>query len=91
MQPTMPSNIERGQRGQCAHVLAYERTGAALFTRVMKVARAKNLPCYGEAKGVGVGEMCEILGWQVLEPVDLGYGHSVAPVAWTQGDRAVLR
>ena len=65
--------------------------GAALFKRVMKVARAKNLPCYGEAKGIGVAEMCEILGWQVLEPVDLGYGHSVAPVAWTPGDRAVLR
>ncbi|MFI1235573.1 hypothetical protein [Nocardia salmonicida] len=65
--------------------------GAALFKRVMKVARAKNLPCYGEAKGVGVAEMCEILGWQVLEPVELGYGHSVAPVAWTPGDRAVLR
>lgn len=56
--------------------------GAVLFKRVMKVARAKGLPCYGEAKSDGVVQMCEILGWESQPPLDLGYGHTVTPVWW---------
>ncbi|MFC9659758.1 hypothetical protein ACFVJ5_05930 [Nocardia sp. NPDC127606] len=85
MQPTMPSNVERGQRGQCARVLADAFTDDAIWNELRPRSTR------GEAKGVGVAEMCEILGRQVREPVDLGYGHSVAPVAWAPGDRAVLR
>ncbi|MGC4994381.1 hypothetical protein [Nocardia salmonicida] len=61
MQPTMPSNVERGQRGQCARVLADAFTDDAI--------------------------------WNELRPRSTRRAGSVllAPVAWTPGDRVVLR
>ncbi|MBF6352956.1 hypothetical protein IU449_00065 [Nocardia higoensis] len=56
--------------------------GAALIKRVMRVASAKGLPGYGEAKSADVVEMCEILGWQSHPPIDIGAGHKVTPVWW---------
>lgn len=54
--------------------------GAALLKRVMRVARAKGLPGYGEAKSADVVEMCEILGWQSRPSIEIGAGHKVTPV-----------
>lgn len=56
--------------------------GAALLKRVMRVARAKGLPGYGEAKSSDVVQMCEILGWQSHPPIEIGAGHKVTPVWW---------
>ncbi|MBF6387599.1 hypothetical protein IU444_26060 [Nocardia farcinica] len=56
--------------------------GAALIKRVMRVARTKGLPGYGEAKSADVVEMCEILGWRSQPPIEIGAGHTVTPVWW---------
>ncbi|MGW4369550.1 hypothetical protein ACWEKT_28280 [Nocardia takedensis] len=56
--------------------------GTVLVKRVMKVARQKGLPCYGEAKSADMTQMLEILGWQAQAPIDLGEGHKVTPVWW---------
>ncbi|MFE9789763.1 hypothetical protein ACFYO7_30745 [Nocardia salmonicida] len=68
----MPSNVERGQRGQCARVLADAFTDDAIWNEL----RPRSARRAGSA---------------LLEPVDLGSGYSVAPVAWSPGDRAVRR
>ncbi|HVJ95414.1 MAG TPA: hypothetical protein VNC41_01125 [Acidimicrobiia bacterium] len=57
----MPSNVERGQRGQCARVLADAFTDDAICNEL----RPRSTRRAGSAL--------------------------LAPVAWTPGDRAVLR
>ncbi|MFD4184010.1 hypothetical protein, partial [Rhodococcus sp. NPDC058514] len=55
---------------------------AALFKRMMRIAREHGTPCYGEAKSADVAEMCSILGWSVDDHIRLPGGHSVVPVRW---------
>ncbi|MXP22786.1 MMPL family transporter [Gordonia sp. HNM0687] len=56
--------------------------GGLLFKRAMAYAREHRIPCYGEAKGEGVAEMCEVLGWTLGPDVELTDGVAITPLTW---------
>lgn len=56
--------------------------GGLLFKRAMAYARQHRIPCYGEAKGEGVAEMCEVLGWDLGPDVELTDGVAITPLTW---------
>lgn len=65
--------------------------GSVLLKRAMKIARVQGVGCYGEAKGEGIAEIGEVLGWSLGEGIPLDDAVEIIPMTWSNEATHVAR